>query len=136
MAQFAPLSILGEGAQAPGEGVLHRMVNGVPTGEQFLLTECIGKGNFGVVYACTQPDGSRAALKKVPKSKFLTLKATSRLASEFRLLREPDPSRRHPNILYINDVLTSRSHLYMVMPRGGKVRGTMHEEGGGRRREA
>jgi len=122
VAQFSPLSILGE-AEENGNAVVQRTINSVPTGERFALAESVGKGNFGLVFAVTLPNGSRMAVKKMAKSKLLTLKAISRLSSEFRMLREPDPARRHPNILYINDVLHSRLHIYIVMPLGGKVSG-------------
>ena len=42
-----------------------------------------------------------------------------RLSAELQLLVESDHSRRHPNILYFDQVLQSRSHLYMVMPKVG-----------------
>ena len=120
MVQFQPLAGLGE-AQEQGTDVVQRMLNGVPTGEQFVMNEIIGRGAFSEVYACQLPNGSRVAVKKVYKSKLLTIKAVSRKSSEFQLLREPDLTRRHQNIMYINDVLQSRSNLYIVMPLGGKV---------------
>ena len=136
VAQLQPLSGLGE-AQEQSTDVVQRMLNGVPTGEQFVMDNIIGKGTFGEVYACQLPNGSLVAVKKVHKSKVLTIQTISCISHEFRMLREPDLTRRHQNIMYIDDVLQSRSHLYIVMALGGKVSnggGTgegMHADGQG-----
>ena len=112
--------------------MVQRTLNGVPTGEQFVLTEIIGRGNFGDVYACQLLDGSRIAVKKMRKAKLMTIKIVSHLASEFRILREPDLTGRHENILYIDDALQSYSHLYIVMPLGGKVSSESRARAAGR----
>ena len=136
VAQLQPLSGLGE-AQEQSTDVVQRMLNGVLTGEQFVMDNIIGKGTFGEVYACQLPNGSLVAVKKVHKSKVLTIQTISCISHEFRMLREPDLTRRHQNIMYIDDVLQSRSHLYIVMALGGKVSnggGTgegMHADGQG-----
>jgi hypothetical protein len=120
VARLQPLSALGE-AQEQGVTVVQRTLNGVPTGEQYVLGRIIGQGNYSKVYSCQLPSGSRVAVKKMPKSKLLTIKTMSSLSSELRILRDPDRSQRHPNILYIDDVLQSRSNLYIVMPMVGQV---------------
>ena len=61
--------------------MVQRTLNGVPTGEQFVLTETIGRGSSGEVYACQLPDGSRVAVKKMRKAKLMTIKAISHLSS-------------------------------------------------------
>mmetsp|Transcript_42523 Transcript_42523/g.113480 ORF Transcript_42523/g.113480 Transcript_42523/m.113480 type:complete len:159 (-) Transcript_42523:960-1436(-) len=107
------------------------MLNGVPTGEQFVMNNIIGKGGFSEVYACQLPNGSLVAVKKLHKSKLLTIQTISCISHEFRVLREPDLTRRHQNIMYIDDVLQSRSHLYIVMALGGKdAYGLISECGG------
>ena len=115
--------ILGQMGQAREHGnpETSRVFDDVGTGAQFVLGENVGNGNFGHVYACVRPDGSHVAVKKMAKSKLLTLKTITRLSSELRILREHDHNRRHANILYIDNVLHSRSHVYIIMPLGGKV---------------
>mmetsp|Transcript_42526 Transcript_42526/g.113511 ORF Transcript_42526/g.113511 Transcript_42526/m.113511 type:complete len:227 (-) Transcript_42526:960-1640(-) len=130
VAQLQPLSGLGE-AQEQSTDVVQRMLNGVPTGEQFVMNNIIGKGGFSEVYACQLPNGSLVAVKKLHKSKLLTIQTISCISHEFRVLREPDLTRRHQNIMYIDDVLQSRSHLYIVMALGGKdAYGLISECGG------
>ena len=114
VARLQPLSTIGK-ADEQGT-VVQPMLNGIPTGEHFVLTEVIGKGSFGDVYACTLPNDSRIAVKKICKSKLRTLKTISRLSSELLMLYNVDLTLRHQNILYIDDVLQSRSHIYIVMP--------------------
>lgn len=109
--------------------MVQRTLNGVPTGEQFVLTEIIGKGNFGEVYACQLPNGSRVAVKKMQKLKLMSIKAIAHLSSELRMLHDPNLTERHQNILYIDDALQSHSNLYIVMPLGGKVSSGRRGEG-------
>ena len=134
VARLQPLSTIGkadeQGTVVQGH-MVQPMLNGIPTGEHFVLTEVIGKGSFGDVYACTLPNDSRIVVKKICKSKLRTLKTISRLSSELSVLHNVDLTLRHQNILYINDVLQSHSHIYIVMPLGGKVRS--NGEGDGRR---
>jgi len=88
--------------------------------DNYHLAEDIGKGNFGTVYRTNRPDGSVLAVKKMPKTKFLTLQSVGRLATELKLLCGVEKEQRHPNILYFNSVMHSATHLYISMPLLGK----------------
>ena len=97
-------------------------VRSTSTKERFDLMHIIGRGTFGKVYACVKQDGSQYAVKRMPKSRLLTLKGAARVAAQLRVLCQSDLTQRHPNILYFDEVLQSRSHIYMVMPHAGQVR--------------
>eukprot|EP00619_Florenciella_sp_RCC1007_P010170 CAMPEP_0205903854 /NCGR_PEP_ID=MMETSP1325-20131115/357_1 /ASSEMBLY_ACC=CAM_ASM_000708 /TAXON_ID=236786 /ORGANISM="Florenciella sp., Strain RCC1007" /LENGTH=295 /DNA_ID=CAMNT_0053269551 /DNA_START=21 /DNA_END=905 /DNA_ORIENTATION=+ len=50
----------------------------------------------------------------------MTLKDVARLATQLRILTEPDPAERHPHILYVDHALHSEQHVYMVMTQIGQ----------------
>lgn len=88
--------------------------------EDYRLIDSIGKGNYGQVYATAQPDGTVKAVKRMPKSKVMSRSMLSRVCAELTLLHGIDDSQRHPNILYFDRVMQSRSYLYFVMPKVGR----------------
>lgn len=86
-------------------------------GHPFTLSDVIGIGNFGKVFAASTGDGTTVAIKIVPKKRMLSQRAVLRLAAQLTVLTEPDPAERHPNILYVDYALHSTRALYLVMPR-------------------
>ncbi|CAJ0607787.1 unnamed protein product [Cylicocyclus nassatus] len=68
--------------------------------------EEIGRGGFGVVYAATQPNGERVALKKI-----CSRAAAERIKNEIRAIR----CLRHPNIVQFFEDFVEGSDTYVVM---------------------
>ena len=44
----------------------------------------------------------------------MSIRKMARFAEGLRILMERDPTRRHPNILYIEQTMQSSSHFYLV----------------------
>ncbi|KAK6734435.1 hypothetical protein RB195_017928 [Necator americanus] len=68
--------------------------------------EEIGRGGFGVVFAATQPNGERVALKKI-----CSRAAAERIKNEIRAIR----CLRHPNIVQFFEDFVDGSDTYVVM---------------------
>ncbi|KAL6734095.1 hypothetical protein Aduo_004673 [Ancylostoma duodenale] len=68
--------------------------------------EEIGRGGFGVVYAATQPNGERVALKKI-----CSRAAAERIKNEIRAIR----CLRHPNIVQFFEDFVDGNDTYVVM---------------------
>ncbi|VDN35529.1 unnamed protein product, partial [Cylicostephanus goldi] len=66
----------------------------------------IGRGGFGVVYAATQPNGERVALKKI-----CSRAAAERIKNEIRAIR----CLRHPNIVQFFEDFVEGGDTYVVM---------------------
>ncbi|KJH41271.1 kinase domain protein [Dictyocaulus viviparus] len=66
----------------------------------------IGRGGFGIVYAATQLNGGRVALKKI-----CSRAAGERIKSEIRAIR----SLRHPNIVQFYEDFIEDGSTYVVM---------------------
>lgn len=63
------------------------------------------------------PDSLHAPHHQRPLSvqaKQMSIRKMARFAEGLRILMEPDPARRHPNILYIERAIQSSSHFYLV----------------------
>jgi len=84
---------------------------------KYALSQEIGRGRFGQVFACTMADGRRLAVKRMSKHKHMNTRKMARLCDCLSILHEPERGRRHPNILYLERVMQSPTHFYMVMAR-------------------
>mmetsp|Transcript_14462 Transcript_14462/g.25297 ORF Transcript_14462/g.25297 Transcript_14462/m.25297 type:complete len:595 (+) Transcript_14462:194-1978(+) len=81
------------------------------------LRDRIGNGSFGSVFACVTANGRDVVVKKMQKAKKLSIRKMTQFADQLHLLLEPDLRNRHPNLLYLDRVLQSSHHIYLVMPR-------------------
>ncbi|ORZ32970.1 kinase-like domain-containing protein, partial [Catenaria anguillulae PL171] len=83
--------------------------------DQYTLGRTLGQGSMGKVKLATDPDGTRYAIKIIPRSGHLTNEDDA--AAETRVVREASVLflLNHPNIVKLVDALVTPQHFYLVM---------------------
>ena len=79
---------------------------------QFILSEKLGQGTFGIVVLAThQITGEKVAVKILEKEKILQESDKTRIEREIKILK----NMRHNNIVHLYDIKETPSSLYIIM---------------------
>ena len=81
-------------------------------GGGFVLRHHLGAGAFAAVYAAVDREGRPCAVKRIDKYRIKSLEALRNVAGELRALRAAVGC---PNLIWLNGVVASPSHLSLVM---------------------
>ena len=89
----------------------NNLKDGIKVGNYTLLLKPIGQGSYGTVFLAKDEKGNFYASKRIKLDKLKRSKVKEKLIREIKLLYKLD----NPHILKMNDLLKSKSHIYVFL---------------------
>jgi serine/threonine protein kinase len=89
----------------------------------FQLGQLLGNGSCGQVYSLLQQDGTPTVftIKCVPKARFVNMRAIIDMAEQIELMKLLSDVWAHPNIVALQCIYHSKTHLLFQLEYGGPL---------------